>query len=865
MPTTDRFKQYKYRSKAQTDLVDPTVPKQYPPDIELEPIHRNIDLFVDVANETASGSVTITVRARRGGPSEIILDAVDFLEVVASDPDGNDLSYQYDGRKLSVRWDEPFTSNEERRVEVAYRVVKPVDGLFFSKPDEAYPDQTWYAATDHETERARHWLPCVDLPTVRTTVDFHLRAEERFIILANGLLVEETNHGDGTKTAHWKLEQLCPSYLICFTLGDFIKADDGVFDDGEKEIPLAYFSGPEYSVEELMNAFGRTRKMMSWMTKKLDMAFPYPKYYQFSLPKLGGAMENISLVSWGDWAMMDKRLLEEIGFWIDQVNVHEMAHSYFGDAVVIRDFAHAWLKESWATFMEQCYCEDVFGPDESQYVYYDDSNRYFREADERYKRPIVTRHFKSSWQMYDGHLYPGGACRLRTLRNELGDEVFWAAVQDYLKRYSGKVVETDDFRHVMEEHSGRSLGKFFDQWFHSPGYPDIEVSFDYDSKQKQGTFKIEQKQVDQEKGIPAFALSTDLGWTVNGEEHTIPLKLDEAKHVVIVNMAKEPEQVRFDPGHKAHHKLSFNPGDPMLRRQLKDAKDVIGRIQAANELAKTTKRANIEAIVEAYAEESFWGVREQFVKVLAKANTEAAIEGIVKIVDSERDPKVMASVFGAAGEYRDERIQVAIGRRLQDELPYEAHYEAYKAMGAQRRMADWDALISGSQVAGYRGIAQAGAFVGLAATRRDEAVDLLLEQIAYGIHDNRVRRSMAGALADIGQGLEKAKREEVIERLEDLLRDPWETVRWQAVRGMKTMKAAESIPAIEAFGQGLSHQNKVMVDKVISSLRDEDKSDGSAVKKQIEELTEKVRKLEDQLQSIAAKVEPASDDDDKKE
>ena len=79
------------------------------------------------------------------------------------------------------------------------------------------------------------------------------------------------------------------------------------------------------------------------------------------------------------------------------------------------------------------------------------------------------------------------------------------------------------------------------------------------------------------------------------------------------------------------------------------------------------------------------------------------------------------------------------------------------------------------------------------------------------------------------------------------------------------MKAAESIPAIEAFGHGLSHQNKVMVDKVISSLRDKDKSDGSAVKKQIEDLSEKVRKLEDQLQSIAAKVEPASDDDDKKD
>jgi HEAT repeat protein len=303
----------------------------------------------------------------------------------------------------------------------------------------------------------------------------------------------------------------------------------------------------------------------------------------------------------------------------------------------------------------------------------------------------------------------------------------------------------------------------------------------------------------------------------------------------------------------------------MLRRQLRDAKDVIGRIQAAYELAKTTKRANIEAIVDAYVDEPFWGVREYFVKALAKANTEAAIEGMVKIIESEKDPKVIVIVFDAAGEYRDQRVQEAIGRRLQDELPYEARRAAFKAMGAQRRKADWDALIEGSQEVGYKGIAQSGAFVGLAATRRDEAVDLLLEQDAYGAQDNRVRRNIVAGLADIGQGLEKVKREEVVERLEDLLRDPWETIRRQAVQGLLTMKATESIPAIDAYGRSQSKQAQVWVEKLISKLRDEDKSDGSAVKKQVEELSEKVRKLEDQLQKVAAKVEPAVEEGEKEE
>ncbi len=479
----------RHKRGSHNDFYNPSAPLHYPPDLELEPVHRDINLIIDIAGEQAAGHVTTTVVARGDKPSILELDAIDFEDVSVRDPDGEELTWRYDGRKLAVQWASPFTQNEQRRVEISYKVIKPIDGLYFSQPNEAYPDQAWYAATDHETERARYWLPCIDLPNVRTTLDFHLQAESRFTILANGYLINETEHDDGTKTAHWRLDQLCPSYLIFFAVGDFVSADDGSFKNSEQEVPLVYFSTREHTEADLLRTFGRTGSMMAWMTEKLAMPFPYPKYYQIAWPMMGGAMENISIVSWGDRMVQDETLFQEFGWWIDLVNVHEMAHSYFGDAIVCRDYAHAWLKESWATYIEQCWLEDTQSVDERDYLYYIDSHGYFKEADERYKRPIVTRRFKSSWQMYDMHLYPGGACRLHTLRKELGDNIFWTAVRDYLQRYNGKVVETDQFRQVMEEHSGRSLGQFFDQWFFTAGYPIIKATFSYDSKNKQGTFR----------------------------------------------------------------------------------------------------------------------------------------------------------------------------------------------------------------------------------------------------------------------------------------------------------------------------------------------------------------------------------------
>jgi aminopeptidase N len=417
----------------------------------------------------------------------------------------------------------------------------------------------------------------------------------------------------------------------------------------------------------------------------------------------------------------------------------------------------------------------------------------------------------------------------------------------------------------MEAHSGRALGRFFDQWFHSPGYPDLKVTFNYDEEHKQGTLVIEQTQVDQEKGIPAFALTTDVAWTIDGVEQIVPITLEEARHVITVPMPAKPEQVRFDPHCKALHKLAFNPGDPMLRAQMTQAKDVIGRIQAAKELIETGKRANIQAVLEAYPHEPFWGVRLAFAQALGEANTEAALEGLVQVIDLEKDPLVLETVFRAAGNYRDRRIRDVIAARLEDGflparpegLPYMATAAAYEAMGKQRREARWDVLVEGAQRESFNGCAQSGAFLGLAATRRDEAIDLLMEKATYGATSNRARPIAVQALADIGKGQEKARRELIVEKLVDLLRDPWDRVGWFAAQGLRTVKAPEAIGALQAYSHTLSHQERVVVERIVKSLRQEDKVEGSALKKQVEELQEKVRKLEDQLQKLAAKVEPS--------
>jgi aminopeptidase N len=829
----------------------PGAAKHYPPDLEIEPIHLDIRLTVDVDAESASGTVTHSVQARRAGPTTLRLHAVGLDIDSIRDVDGHAVTWSYDSKEIVADWAEPFGQDEQRRLAISYRVERPAAGLYFSRPSDAYPHQARYAATDCETERARHWLPCIDLPNARPRLDFHLRARSEFTILANGELLDETDHGDGSKTAHWQLDHPCPSYLTCFAIGDFIRADDGEFDGR----PVAYFAVREFAPDDLRRAFGRTREMLDWLTRKLGMPFPFPKYFQFALPGFGGAMENISLVSWDDSFVMDETLALEATRRVDEVNIHEMAHSYFGDAVVIRDYAHAWLKESWATYIEQCWFEENWSRDEQLYQYYSDAQAYFREADERYKRPIVTREFHTSWEMYDRHLYPGGACRLHTLRNELDDAVFWEAVRDYLATYSGKVVETDDFRRMMELHSGRSLGQFFDQWFHTAGYPAIKVAFHYDGKRREGVFEIEQTQVDDKANVPAFQLTTDLGWVIDGQLNTIPLRLDQQRQTVVVAMERDPDQVRFDPFAKALHKLEFNPSEEKLRRQLTEASDVIGRILAGRELAKSGTARNVEAIRVAYGAEPFWGVKVELARALADSGSDAAVAALADLIAQERDPVVQEPLLRAAAKVRDIRIREAVQARLGEGLPYRATQAAYEALGAQRDDAPFELLAGAAEVEGFGGIAQSGALRALAATRRAEAIPILLERSRYGATSNRARPAAVGALGEIGRTAERGERERIVERLVDLLRDPERRVRGAAVGALQEMRAREATDALGAYRASLSDQERVRIDRALRAVRAGDDSKVTALEKQVEELQSKLRELQGTLQKLEARVD----------
>jgi len=836
-------------------FTSPNPERHYAPDLGIEPCHRDIDLLIDLQGQSASGTVTTTAVVRRAGAVVLRLDATDFRDVSVVSCDGLAIDWHYDGAAITIRWTEAQAVGTELRIATSYRVERPLTGMMFSGPDAAYPDRPLFMATDHETERARFWLPCVDHPSVRTTLGIHLRARSELTVLANGIETGRDEHDDGTTTVHWRLEEACPAYLVCMAVGDFIRVDGGKHED----IEVAFFTTSNFDSADLRRSFEKTRSMLDWMTQRLATPFPFPKYFQLAVPGIGGAMENISLVTWDDKFVANEALYAEWGWLIDLINVHEMAHSYFGDSVVSRDFAHVWLKESWATYMESCWLGDTAGPDEMAWQLSEESRSYRTEADSRYVRPIVTREFDSSWDMYDQHLYPGGAFRLHMLRCELGDTDFWGGVSDYLANYGGKVVETADFRRALEDRSGRSLARFFDQWFHSPGYPKLKASFKWDGDRKEAVISVEQKQVDAKKKVGLFDLALEVDFeNDDGIWTRSVLKLNSAKQTLIVGLPGRPRQVVIDPRGKVLHSLEFDPGQKMSEHTLLEGETVPARVHAARSLSKKASRAATSALIGAYATEPHWGVRMEIVRALAKAGSQEAAEGLASLAASEADPRVLPELLGNLGAYRDSEVADALCDWLDgDAKGPMARSRALTSLGKQRGEDHLDRLRSEAEVGGWWGWGMRGALTGLGQTRTEDARDYLAGRVRYGDGPTQVRMAAVEALAEAGRWQELGGREQTLETLSDLVRDPEYSVRLATSRALRRLGMPGAIAALEATARSLAPQDRPKVRRSIAGLRRQLKAGGTvpALRKQVEELTEKVRKLADRVDGLEARPE----------
>ena len=756
----------------------PTSSRHFERDRPFRVEHLALDLTLELGERSVRGTATLDVRRVDPEATELALDALGF-ELRELTVDGQRAAYRYDGRVLAIAID---AGREAARVVVRYRAT-PRKGLYFLEPDEHYPDRPRQVWSQCQEEDARHWFPCHDSPHVKMTTELTAHVPAGWYALSNGALVSSSRPKDGGGAGwsfHWKMSEPHPSYLVTLAAGEFAEIP-GAVKVGDREVPLSYLV-PKGREEDAKRTFARTPDMVRYFGEVTGVPYPWNKYAQVVVADfIFGGMENTTATTMYEHILLDERAALDISS--DDLIAHELAHQWFGDYVTCRAWYEGWLNEGFATFFEHVWREKRLGRDEYELGLKVDLDAYLSEAHGRYRRAIVTQDFDSPLDLFDRHLYEKGGLLLHALRVELGDALFWKGVRVYLATHARGVVETRDLSRAMEEVSGRSLGRFFEQGVYKAGHPEMDVDVSWDK----GVLTVATKQTQATTdGVPAcFELTLDLD--LGADRHAV--RVTEKQQSFAIPSPQRPPFVVVDPQARVVGEVRVRAPADMLREQLGKAKTARGRWLAAHGLARFDDTTSIDALAKALRDDGqFWGTRAECAASLAKIRARECFEAL-RSCQNTAHPKVRRAVIEALGAFRTPEAMEAIKPHALRDDSYLVEGEAARALGRTRQTAAFETLVDLLERPSWFDVVRAGAIDGLAALRDERALPHLMARTRYG-HPPRARRSAIMALPKL------ASDRRTRESLEQLLDDPDPLLRIDVVRALGELGDSKARPAL---------------------------------------------------------------------
>jgi aminopeptidase N len=633
-----------------------TSPK-FLPDTAFDTEQVELDLEIDLSARVIQGSCRSTVNIVSADVVDLVFDAVEMeISAIKASPEhakrAQPCAFDYDRKKLTVHLPRSAQYGSRWVVEISYRLKNPPAGVHFFGPSSVYPEWPLQAWTQGQSDDARCWFPCRDIPSEKATSDIKITVAQGLMAIANGVLVTKTeNTAKKTVTYHWRLNKPHSMYLFSLVVGRFEMAKDSY-----RKVPLLYYFQPGKKAEAL-RGLRKTAPAMEFLIQETGVHYPYEQYSQVVGFQFLGGMENTSVTTQTDRLLLDERAAIDMDF--DSLVVHELAHQWFGDLVTCKDWTNGWLNEGFASYYETLFFLGDQGIDEFRRRCSMMARSYFEEAEEQYQRPIVTRVWRESFQLFDRHLYTKGGCVLHFLRSLLGESAWRRAVWYYLEKYRFGSVETKDLIKAIYESTGRNLESQFEQWIFRPGHPEFKIAFEVQSersKTKKGASArclrvwIAQKQALKEaKNL--FSLPVEFALVGKRKRVIVNVDLTKPEHVFEFPLDFELENLVFDPeNHVLLKKVEWVKPLPMWEKQLSDP-DLLIRMEAAENLAGRKTAATVEILERGFESERFWWGKARIAELLGEIGRPESRAFLFQHL-GEANPRVRRAIVQALGKHR---------------------------------------------------------------------------------------------------------------------------------------------------------------------------------------------------------------------
>ena len=446
----------------------------------IDVVHYEFDINVNDTTDNIVGSSAITLKFN-GLVRSFNLDLKNVnsagrgMTIKSVTYSGGNIKWYHNNDKVTITLESPAGAGSTGELFITYSGI-PADGLIISKNKFGY--RTFFA--DNWPDRARNYLPCVDDPADKATVDFIITSPGHYEVVASGYLVEESDLPGGIKLTHWKEDVPLPTKVMTFGIASFAVQLAG----NVNGIPVWTWVFPENRKEGFYD-YSFALKPLAFYSKLIG-PYSYEKLANVQSKTIFGGLENAGCIFYSENSVTGQGKAESL-------MAHEIAHQWFGNSVTEAEWHHIWLSEGFATYLTSVYLEMTYGREKLN-----ESMKSAREivlrSFERTPGPVIDTTITDLMRLLSANSYQKGAWVLHMLRQEIGEETFWKGMRLFYERFRNKNALTGDFEKVMEEVSGKNLERFFHQWLYVPGQPDLKITKETGRRKGYIDIVIEQKQ-----------------------------------------------------------------------------------------------------------------------------------------------------------------------------------------------------------------------------------------------------------------------------------------------------------------------------------------------------------------------------------
>ena len=445
-----------------------------------------LNLDIDFNSSRLRGSVTVNGVIGNIYPDFIELDLYDNMTVDSILQNNIPILYLHENDMLKIPISDITLDDENLfSLTIFYQGTPDHCGAGGFKFDEH--QNIGHVWTLSEAYCARSWWPCKDDPSDKAdsvNIIISVPLEPAYIVASNGLL-SSTTINNNKKTYFWKERYPITTYLVSLAIYPYTKwVDQYVSPISSDTMLIEHYVFPDRYEASYPN-YSLTKDMLSFFSELFGE-------YPFISEKYGHAD-----FTWGGG--MEHQTLSSMGSFSQNLMVHELGHSWWGNLITCKTFNDIWLNEGFARYCQALWAEHMYGRE----AYFDFMNNHAYYG----AGTIYVENPSSNSQIFSAGLsYNKASWVLHMLRHKVGETMFFDILKSYASNdsLSYNAASTSDFQKVCEDISGLDFEQFFQQWIYGEKYPKYELSWWHEGN---GIYNVK---IDQVQSYNFFSMPIDL-------------------------------------------------------------------------------------------------------------------------------------------------------------------------------------------------------------------------------------------------------------------------------------------------------------------------------------------------------------------